>query len=166
MNDIAREILEGLSRLTASLAGSIRACFAAVCRLRKGLVMAVLLAALAYGLYVHPPFATVRRGEMLVRTDALDGSVQVYTAGTVLVLPGIHQVRRYSTRDQVYRPTESASATGPAPFQSTEGLSIGVDLTVRWAIDRHRVAQMSKDFPDDLNADLVGPAVSAIAYPL
>ena len=82
------------------------------------------------------------------------------------MLPGIHQVRRYSTRDQVYRPTESASATGPAPFQSTEGLSIGVDLTVRWAIDRARIAQMSKDFPDDLNADLVRPAVQGIVYPL
>jgi regulator of protease activity HflC (stomatin/prohibitin superfamily) len=93
----------------------------------------------------------------------LNGTVDAYTAGTVLVLPGIHQVRRYSIRDQVFRLTEGASATGAAPFQSTEGLSIGVDLTVRWAIDRHRVAQLSKDFPDDLNADLVGPAVSAIA---
>ena len=166
MNDIAREILERLGRLTASLAGSVRACFAAVCRLRKGLVMAVLLAALAYGLYVHPPFATVRRGEMLVRTDALDGSVQVYTAGTVLALPGIHQVRRYSTRDQVYRPTESASATGSAPFQSIEGLSIGIDVAVRWSVDPARIAQMSKEFPDDLSADLVRPAVQGVIFPL
>ncbi len=86
--------------------------------------------------------------------------------GTVLALPGIHQVRRYSTRDQVYRLTEGASATGSAPFQSTEGLSIGVDLSVRWAVDRSRVAQMSKDYPDDLNADLVRPAVQGIAYPV
>ncbi len=96
----------------------------------------------------------------------LDGSASAYTAGTVLVLPGIHQVRRYSTRDQVYRPIESASATGKAPFQSNEGLSIGVDLTVRWAIDRARIAQMSKQFPDDLNADLVRPAVQGVVYPL
>ena len=66
----------------------------------------------------------------------------------------------------MYRPTESASASGPAPFQSKEGLSIGVDLTVRWAIDRARIAQLSKDFPDDLNADLVRPAVQGIVYPL
>ena len=37
---------------------------------------------------------------------------------------------------------------------------------MRWAIDRQRVAQLSKVFPDDLNADLVRPAVQAIAYPL
>ena len=134
--------------------------------LRRGLVMAVLLAALAYGLYVHPPFAATRRGEMLVRTDVLDGSVKAYTAGTVLVLPGIHQVRRFSTRDQVYRPIESASATGPAPFQSIEGLSIGIDLAVRWTVDPARLAQMSKEFPDDLSADLVRPAVQGVIFPL
>src|SRR6202789_3469715 len=134
--------------------------------LRMGLVMAVLLAALAFGLYVHPPFAAIRRGEMLVRTDELDASVKAYTAGTVLVLPGIHQVRRYSTRDQVYRPIESASATGPAPFQSIEGLSIGIDLAVRWTVDPARLAQMSKEFPDDLSADLVRPAVQGVIFPL
>jgi regulator of protease activity HflC (stomatin/prohibitin superfamily) len=66
----------------------------------------------------------------------------------------------------VYRPTESASATGPAPFQSVEGLSIGIDLSVRWTVDRARLAQMSKEFPDDLGADLVGPAVQGIVYPI
>jgi regulator of protease activity HflC (stomatin/prohibitin superfamily) len=84
----------------------------------------------------------------------------------VLALPGIHQVRWYSTRDQVYRPIESASATGQAPFQSSEGLSIGVDLTVRWAVDRGHLAQLSKDLPDDLNNDVVRPAVEGIVYPL
>ena len=43
---------------------------------------------------------------------------------------------------------------------------VGVDLAVRWAIDRERVAQMSRDFPDDLNADLVRPAVQGVVYPL
>jgi regulator of protease activity HflC (stomatin/prohibitin superfamily) len=84
----------------------------------------------------------------------------------VLALPGVHQVRIFSTRDQIYRPLESASANGAAPFQSNEGLSIGVDLTVRWAIDRARIAQLSKDFPDDINGDLVRPALDGITYPL
>jgi regulator of protease activity HflC (stomatin/prohibitin superfamily) len=130
------------------------------------LVIAVLIAAGAYGAYLHPPLANVRRGELLVRMNVLDASVMAYSSGTVLVLPGVHEVRRYPIRDQVYRPTDSASATGPAPFQSNEGLSIGVDLTVRWAIDRTRIAQMSKEFPEDLNADLVRPAVQGVIYPL
>ena len=60
---------------------------------------------------------------------------------------------------------DSASATGPAPFQSVEGLSIGVDLVVRWTVDRARLAQTSKEFPDDISADLVAPAVQGIIYP-
>jgi regulator of protease activity HflC (stomatin/prohibitin superfamily) len=133
---------------------------------RRRVGMAALIALVALGLYTRPPFATVRRGEVLVRTDVLDGSVSVFTGGTVPVLPGIHQVRCYSIRDQVYRPAESATATGAAPFQSIEGLSIGVDLTVRWSVDRARLAQMSKEFPDDLNKDLVAPAVQGVIYPL
>ena len=159
-------LLESLGRLVAASAAAVRALLAAACRRRSIIAITVLIAVSAYGFYLHPPFAAVRRGEVLVRTDVLDGSVNVYTAGTVMVLPGIHQVRRYSTRDQVYRPLESASATGPAPFQSIEGLSIGVDLAVRWTVDRARLAQMSKEFPDDLNADLVRPAVQGIVYPL
>jgi regulator of protease activity HflC (stomatin/prohibitin superfamily) len=163
---VRKAIIEPLGRLGAALAAGARALCTAACGLRRRLVLIVLLAGLAYGFYAHPPFATVNRGEMLVRASMLNGSVGAYTAGTVLVLPGIHQVRRYSMRDQVYRLVESASATGPAPFQSNEGLSIGVDLTVRWAIDRARIAQTSKDFPDDLNNDLVRPTVQGIVYPL
>ena len=156
---VRQTLVEPLGRLGSVLAG-------AACGRRGLLVIAVLLTASAYGLYTHPPFATARRDEVIVRTDVFNGSVSAYTAGTVLVLPGIHQVRRYSTRDQVYRPVDSASATGSSPFQSNEGLSIGVDLTVRWAIDRARIAQMSKEFPDDLNADLVRPALEGVVYPL
>src|SRR6202012_4271557 len=132
---------------------------------RWRVAVAAVLVSIVYGLCTHPPFATVRRGEVLARTDALDGSVNVYTAGTVLVLPGIHQVRRYSIRDQVYRPTESESATGPAPFQSVEGLSIGVDPAVRWTVDLAPLAERAKEFPDDISADLVEPAVQGIVYP-
>jgi regulator of protease activity HflC (stomatin/prohibitin superfamily) len=69
-------------------------------------------------------------------------------------------------RDQIFRPLESATAGGPSPFQSSEGLSIGVDFTVRWAIDRDRAAAMSRDFPENLDEDLVRPAMQGIVYPL
>src|SRR5262249_48043607 len=121
----------------------------------RTLLVAALLAAVGYYCYTFPPFATAHGGEILVRANLLNGTATAYSGGTVLVLPGIHQARIYPTRDQVYRPTASTSATGPSPFQSNEGLSIGVELTVRWAIDRARIARMSKDFPDDINADLV-----------
>jgi regulator of protease activity HflC (stomatin/prohibitin superfamily) len=163
---LRRAIVEPLGRLIAAVAWGARTCGVMAHRRRWRVGIAAVLALVAYGLYAHPPFASVRRGEVLVRTDVLDGSVTVFTAGTVPVLPGIHQVRCYSIRDQVYRPAESATATGPAPFQSIEGLSIGVDVTVRWTVDRARLAQMSKEFPDDLNEDLVAPAVQGVIYPL
>ena len=163
---VRRAVIEPLARLGAALVRIIGALFAAVNRYRRSLLIVGLLSAFVYYLYNHPPFASARRDEILVRSNMFDGSVNAYTAGTVLVLPGVHQVRRFSTRDQVYRPTESASATGSAPFQSNEGLSIGVELTVRWAVDRGRIAQRSKEFPDDLNADLVRPALDGIVYPL
>jgi regulator of protease activity HflC (stomatin/prohibitin superfamily) len=160
-----RGIIEPLGRLGGLLVEALRTLTVRLWRFRWRVAITAVLGLIVYALCTHPPFDSVRRGEVLARTDTLDGSVSVYTAGTVLVLPGIHQVRRYLIRDQVYRPTESASATGPAPFQSVEGLSIGVDLAVRWTVDRARLAQMSKEFPDDISADLVAPAVQGIAYP-
>ena len=163
---VRRLLIEPLVRLGGMFGALASGLLAGAYRLRVRLVISALLAACVYALYSHPPFATVRRGEVLVRTNLFNGSSSAYGGGTVLLLPGVHQARSFSTRDQVYQPTDSASATGRAPFQSNEGLSVGVDLTVRWAIDRARIARTSKEFPDDLNADLVQPAVQGVVYPL
>jgi regulator of protease activity HflC (stomatin/prohibitin superfamily) len=163
---LQRALVEPLGRLATRAGAAVRTLGVHAWHRRMRLVVAAILTALAYALYVHPPLATVHRSEVLVRTNLFDGSSSAYGAGTVLLIPGVHQVRRYPTRDQLYRPSESGRATGPAPFQSSEGLSIGVDLTVRWAIDRARIAQMAKEYPDDLNADLVRPAVQGVVYPL
>jgi regulator of protease activity HflC (stomatin/prohibitin superfamily) len=163
---LERALIGPVRALAALAARGAAVAGASAWRRRARLATAAFLAAVAYLAYLHPPLASVHRSEVLVRTNVLDGSAQAYTAGTVLLIPGVHQLRRYPTRDQLYRPAESARATGPAPFQSSEGLSIGVDLTVRWAIDRARIAQMSREYPDDLNADLVRPAVQGIVYPL
>jgi regulator of protease activity HflC (stomatin/prohibitin superfamily) len=162
---VRRGVVEPLGRLGFLLATTLRFLATGLWRFRWRVATIAVICLIVYVLCIHPPFEPVRRGEVVARTSALDGSVSVYTSGTILALPGIHQVRRYSIRDQVYRPTESASATGPAPFQSIEGLSIGVDLAVRWTVDRARLAQMSKEFPDDISADLVAPAVQGIVYP-
>ena len=162
---VRRGLIEPLGRLGGLLVAALRSLTTGVRRFRWRVVTTAVLVLIVFCLCTHPPFASVRRGEVLARTDALDGSVSVYTVGTVLVLPGVHQVRRYSIRDQVYRPTESASATGPAPFQSVEGLSIGVDLAVRWTVDLARLPRMTREFPDDISADLVAPAVQGIVYP-
>ena len=110
---VRRGLRELGARLTAGAAGTgseLRTCVA-----RTRLQLAVLgpLVACTYALCRHPPLTSVQRGQILVRTNLLDGSAQTYTAGTVVVLPGIHQLRRFPTRDQVFRPLDAASATGP-----------------------------------------------------
>jgi regulator of protease activity HflC (stomatin/prohibitin superfamily) len=163
---VQRAILPPLGKLAALMAEGIRVAVVSAWRWRAWLVISAILAVIGYGFYLKPPFASVPRSEVLVRTNMFDGSAEAFSAGTVLVLPGVHQVRRYPTRDQVYRPSASARATSAAPFQSNEGLSFGVDLTVRWAINRAAIAQLSKEFPDDLCVDLVQPAVQGVVYPL
>jgi regulator of protease activity HflC (stomatin/prohibitin superfamily) len=163
---LRRMLLDPLHRLTRGSAGALQAVLAGASRRRWRLVLVSALGLAAYALCAHPPFASVHSSEILVRTNVLDGSARAYDRGTVLMLPGVHQLRRFSTRDQVFRPADSTSATGKAPFQSSEGLSIGVDLAIRWTVDPAHLAQSSKDFPEDLDADLVRPAVQGIAYPL
>ena len=64
-----------------------------------------------------------------------DADVSEWRDGSVFVFPGLHQMRVYSMRDQTYRPEQVSRADGPAPLQSLEGLSLGVDLAVRYALD-------------------------------
>lgn len=67
-------------------------------------------------------------------------------------------------RDRVYRVTESAKADSAAPFQSVEGLSLGVAVSVRYALDPARPAALDAQLPADLGRDLVEPAVQGVVY--
>ncbi|MEO8307327.1 MAG: SPFH domain-containing protein [Pseudomonadota bacterium] len=135
-------------------------------RARTVLISLAVVAAAGYGLWTHPPFQSLDRGEMAVRTNRFTGGVTQYAQGTVVVIPGVHQLRRFPTRDQVYRPLESASATGTSPFQSVEGLSIGVDVSVRYAIDPKLIAVKSRALPDNISGEVVQPAVQGEIYQL
>jgi regulator of protease activity HflC (stomatin/prohibitin superfamily) len=131
---------------------------------RTLLALAAIAAAAGYALYTHPPVKTAGRGEVGVRANRLTGDVSLWREGGALVLPGLHQARVFSVRDQVYRPAESVRADGPAPFQSIEGLSIGIDLTVRYALDPARLRTLWNTLPDDLAAGIVEPAVQGVIY--
>ena len=122
------------------------------------------VAVVGYGVITHPPVQTISRGEIGVRTNQLTGGITEFKDGWALVLPGLQALRQYPLRDQIYRPEGSASASGSAPFQSVEGLSIGVDLAVRYALDPARIASVSRDLPDDINRDVVQPAVQGVVY--
>ncbi|HET7032696.1 MAG TPA: SPFH domain-containing protein, partial [Casimicrobiaceae bacterium] len=122
------------------------------------------LAAAGCALYAFPPLRTVERGEVGVRTNLLTGGVSEWRDGKVFAMPGLHEMRIYSLRDQTYRPEQVSLAQGAAPLQSVEGLSLGVDLTFRYALDPSRVAEMSKSLPDDVSGEIVQPAVQGVIY--
>ena len=132
---------------------------------RMGLLVGTAAVAVGgYWLAVHPPVQSVGRGEVVVRSNALTGDASLHHEGSLFAFPALHDVRRFSLRDQVYRPVDSAKADGDAPFQSVEGLSLGVDLAVRYAIDPTRVVAISKNLPEDIGAEVVRPAVQGVIY--
>jgi regulator of protease activity HflC (stomatin/prohibitin superfamily) len=151
--DIGRAMRRSLYRLRAAISAG-----------RVAIVAALLLAAAGYAMYQHPPIKTVARGELGIRYNRLTGTVDEWRDGSALALPGLHEVRVFPLRDQVYRPVDSSRADGPAPFQSVEGLSLGVDLTVRYALDAVRLRAVWARLPDDVGADVVQPAVASVVY--
>ncbi len=133
---------------------------------RSALPITIVLAATGSAalLVLHPPLQGVGRGDVGVRTNRLTGSVTEWGEGSVLVLPGLQQMRVFSLRDQSWRATQMTSADGPAPLQSIEGLSLGADLTVRYAIDPLKVGALAKSMPDNVAGEIVEPAAQGVVY--
>jgi regulator of protease activity HflC (stomatin/prohibitin superfamily) len=131
---------------------------------RKLLITAATVAAAGYVVWTHPPVHSVARGDVAIRTNQLTGGYDEFREGSMLLLPGLHEVRTFSLRDQTYQPAGSSQATGASPFQSVEGMSLGVDLMVRYALDGSKLGAMSKNLPDDIAGQVVQPAVQGVIY--
>lgn len=132
--------------------------------------IAVALAALGaiggagYGLWLNPPLKLVGQGEMALRINQLTGSVSMVKEGSAIALPGIHQLRRYSLGDQVYRPNTKGGTEGVLGVQSVEGLTLGIELSVRYAIEPARAGELPSNRPAQWSADLVDPAVQDAVF--
>jgi regulator of protease activity HflC (stomatin/prohibitin superfamily) len=131
---------------------------------RRSLIALAIAGIGTYAVVSHPPLQNVERGELGLRINRFSGAVSEVSDGAVLVLPGLHELRRFSLRDQVYRPVAGQSASGAAPFQTVEGLSIGVDVSVRYVLDPGRIAGMARSLPADIGAEVVEPAVQSVLY--
>jgi regulator of protease activity HflC (stomatin/prohibitin superfamily) len=143
----------GIARVLSGLQGT------------RGLLVGLgILGAAGYALYTHPPVANIGRGEVGVRMNRLTGSVSEWRDGSVFVIPGIHDLRVYSLRDRTYQPEQIRRSDGAAPLQSVEGLSLGVDLSVRYALDATKLAAVSKSLPEDVGAEIVEPVVQGVIY--
>jgi len=124
----------------------------------------VAIVGLTGGFFALGPVKSVPQGEVGVRVNRLTGHVSMLHEGWALAIPALHELRMFPLRDQIYRPTRSAHSDGEAPFQSVEGLSIGVDVAVRYALDPSRVITMSEELPADVGRELVEPIVDGILH--
>ncbi|MBL8279993.1 MAG: prohibitin family protein [Pelomonas sp.] len=135
--------------------------------LRRALLPLVALTAataLGYGLVMHPPVLAVPHGQVALRTNQFSGGTTEFRTGSFLRIPGLHETRLLPVRDQSYHPAALAKASGPAPLQSVEGLSLGLDLTVRWGLDAARLPELARKLPEDIEGEVIAPAVQAVVY--
>lgn len=128
------------------------------------LLLVTAVTAAGYALVTHPPLQAVPHGQAALRTNQFSGATSEFREGSFLRIPSLHEVRLFPLRDQSYHPAAIARASGPSPLQSVEGLSLGLDMNVRWAVDERRLAELSRKLPDDVEADVIAPAVQAVVY--
>ena len=172
LQDLVRAIRDRVGRLGPRLAGAFangaRAgadrTLSGAARARGALLALAVAGGVGYLVYAHPPMANVGRGEVGVRTNRVTGTVSQWRDGAVFVLPGLHAMTVYSLRDRTYLPEGVRRADGPAPLQSIEGLSLGVDLSVRYALDPDQLVAVSKRLPEDVGGEIVEPAVQGAVY--
>ena len=134
-------------------------------RLRSPRVIAIGVLALAiYAIYQHPPVESIASQEVGLRLNRWSGSTTTLPEGLAIVIPGIHELRRFGLDDHMYRPQRSSTASGEAPLQSSEGLSLGAELTVRYAVDPQRLDTLGRKLPADIDGELVGPLLQGVIY--
>jgi regulator of protease activity HflC (stomatin/prohibitin superfamily) len=103
------------------------------------------------------PIRGIGPGEIGVRTNRMTGGVSLLGEGWGWVLPGVHELRSYSLRDQVYHPAV-------AELQSVEGLTIGVDVAVRYALDPQGIPAVARKLPTDVSRELVEPVIGGVLH--
>jgi regulator of protease activity HflC (stomatin/prohibitin superfamily) len=105
------------------------------------------------------PLCLIAPGEVGVRANLLNGRVTSLGEGWAWDVPHLHRLQRFTLLDQSYRTSSGLRADGAAPFQSVEGLSIGVDVTVRYALDAAAVPGLARGYGTRVDEELVSPLI-------
>ncbi len=129
----------------------------------RNIVLGVLALGI-YAVYQHPPVENIGSQEIGVRLNRWTGMTTTLVEGTAVVIPGVHELRRFGLDDRMYRPQRSSTSNGEAPLQSSEGLSLGVELTVRYAVDPQRLDTLGRKLPADIEGALVEPLLQGVIY--
>lgn len=131
----------------------------------RWLILGIIVAgSVSYAMYRNPPVKTIDSGEVGVRINQITGAASQWRDGSVFVLPVVHDLRRFSLRDQLYRAGSRDKDGGLATFQSSEGLTVGVDLAVRYALDPAKIATVARSLPDSIGSEVIEPSVEGVIY--
>ncbi len=163
MSERSKKLAQAVASTLAGSAAGFKAGWRGLgggARFARPLLTVGLLGGAAFLLVSHPPLRKIAPGAMALRTNALTGASAAFADGAVWVLPGLHTLRELSLLDQIYRPGQGEQA----PFQSIEGLALGVDLSVRYALDPARMLKMASTLPPDINGAVVEPDVQGVIY--
>ncbi|MDP5238192.1 SPFH domain-containing protein [Uliginosibacterium sp. 31-16] len=164
LNNLTRSLRIAFSRFSRQAGPAV----AGAGRNMRGAVRPLLIVGAVglagYAVVKHPPIGTVARGEAGLRVNQLTGAVTEITDGSILVIPGLHRLQTYPLHDQMYRAVRSAQADGPAPFQSVEGMSLGVEISIRYALDPAKLASTVRNLPADIGGEVVEPEVQGVIY--
>jgi regulator of protease activity HflC (stomatin/prohibitin superfamily) len=151
-----------ITPLVTALAGPAHT---AVRQLRRAAVpLAVLVALGGTALWLSHQRLALPAGEQLVRTNTLTGTTVVLQDGPAWVLPGLHRARLLPARDLQLRANRLARHDSPQALQTVEGLSIGLEVTLRVALDAQRLPALARALPEDIGRDLVEPQLAGILY--
>lgn len=142
-------------------------------KVRSSLILKLALAGLVPILLANS-IVVVPAGMAGVRVSQFSGTRPgTLYPGVHLVKPLIETIALYDTRDHIFttgfegtQPAqpgkEAAEQTEYLQVQSREGLSIGLGVTVRYALDPKRLDHIHANLPQPVERELVPPVVASV----
>jgi len=133
--------------------------------LRRALLPLAAVAALGGAAWwLSQQVTSIPRGQQLVRSNTWTGGQEVLGEGRAWVLPGVHEARLLPARDWVLQAASLQRANSPQALQTVEGLSVGLEVSLRLGLDAKQLPQLARKLPERLDAEMVEPALAAILY--
>jgi regulator of protease activity HflC (stomatin/prohibitin superfamily) len=125
-------------------------------------IVAAVLVGLGYGTF--RTFVEVEPAQGAVRLNRLTGRVSLLSEGWWFAPPGVTRLVRFPLREQMFHSDRGTRTGAAGAFQSMEGLSVGADVTVRYAFDVKRVVEIADHLPANAARELIEPVMDAAVH--
>ena len=124
----------------------------------KGALVTILLLLAVWqtGRWAERSFLPVQPGEAGIAVNRYTGTVRVLPAGTHFLPKTFYELVRFRVSDRLL--------AGPAStfnVSTKDGLSVGVAVQARWAIDKAQLLSKWSAFPADPETEIVAPVLAS-----